>query len=149
MAAMSTKSRQVIYGGRIIGAKIRAEGAREAAQKAVREADRAAAELWSIQMEAYGGPAQPSPTIACHLPLAAIAAASKRRLEHGKRIIWPPNFADRQGSRRPRLRFRERHPYLGDTRRRPVLAFTDDLQALLVMTYMDPATICVPEPRHG
>ena len=64
MAAMSTKSRQVIYGGRIIGARIRAEGAQEAAQKAVREADRAAAELWSIQMEAHGGPAQPSPTIA-------------------------------------------------------------------------------------
>jgi hypothetical protein len=58
---MSSKSRQVIYGGQIIGAKIRAEGAREAAQKAVREADRAAADLWSIQMEAYGGPAQPSP----------------------------------------------------------------------------------------
>jgi DNA-binding transcriptional LysR family regulator len=55
MAAMGSKSREVIYGGRIIGAKIRAEGAREAAQKAVREADRAAAELWSIQMEAYGG----------------------------------------------------------------------------------------------
>jgi hypothetical protein len=54
----------VIYGGRIIGAKMRAEGAREAAQKAVRGADQAAAELWSIQMEAYGGPAQPSPTIA-------------------------------------------------------------------------------------
>jgi hypothetical protein len=64
MAAMGTKSREVIYGGRIIGVRIRAEGAREAAQKAVREADRAAAELWSIQMEAYGGPAQPSPTIA-------------------------------------------------------------------------------------
>jgi hypothetical protein len=64
MAAISTKSRQVIYGGRIIGARIRAEGAQEAAQKAVREADRAAAELWSIQVEAYGGPAQPSPTIA-------------------------------------------------------------------------------------
>jgi hypothetical protein len=60
---MSSKSREVIYGGRIIGAKIRAEGAREAAKKAVREADRAAAELWSIQMEAFGGPAQPSPTI--------------------------------------------------------------------------------------
>jgi hypothetical protein len=60
---MSTKSREVIYGGRIIGARIRAEGAREAAQKAVREADRAAAELWSIQMEGFGGPAQPSPTI--------------------------------------------------------------------------------------
>jgi hypothetical protein len=60
---MSTKSREVIYGGRIIGAKIRAEDAREAAQKAIREADRAAAELWSIQMEACGGPAQRSPTI--------------------------------------------------------------------------------------
>jgi hypothetical protein len=47
---MSTKSREVIYSGRIIGAKIRAEGAREPAQK--------------IQMEAHGGPAQPSPTIA-------------------------------------------------------------------------------------
>jgi hypothetical protein len=44
MAAMSTKSRQVIYGGRIIGARIRAKGAQEAAQKAVREADRAVAE---------------------------------------------------------------------------------------------------------
>jgi hypothetical protein len=64
MALMGSKSRAVIYGGRIIGARIRAEGAREAAQKAVREADRAAAERWSIQMEAHGGPAQPSPTIA-------------------------------------------------------------------------------------
>jgi hypothetical protein len=63
MPFMSTKSRQVIYGGRIIGAKIRAEGAWEEA-KAIRAADRAAAELWSIQMEGYGGPAQPSPTIA-------------------------------------------------------------------------------------
>ncbi len=56
----STKSREVIYGGR--GAKIRADDARQRAN--AREADRAAAELWSVQMEAYGGPAQPSPTIA-------------------------------------------------------------------------------------
>jgi hypothetical protein len=61
---MSTKSRQTIYGGRIIGARIRAEGAREAAKQAVRKADRAEAEAWSIRMEGYGGPAQPSPTIA-------------------------------------------------------------------------------------
>jgi hypothetical protein len=54
---MSTKSRQTIYGGRIIGAEIRAQGAPEAAQKAIREADRAEA-------EGYGGPAQASPTIA-------------------------------------------------------------------------------------
>ncbi len=30
---------------------------------AAREADRAEADAWSIQMEGYGGPAQPSPTI--------------------------------------------------------------------------------------
>ena len=62
--AMSTKKREVIFGGRIMGAKIRAEHARELAKKAQRDADRAEAELWSIRMEAYGGPAQPSPTIA-------------------------------------------------------------------------------------
>ena len=60
---MSTKSREVIWGGQIMGAKMRAQGAREAAKKAAREADRAEAEAWSLQMEGYGGPAQPSPTI--------------------------------------------------------------------------------------
>jgi hypothetical protein len=71
MAATGSKSREVIYGGRIIGARIRAEGAQETAKKA----DRTAAELWSIQMEAYRGPAQPSPTIGQffqHVGLAAI-----------------------------------------------------------------------------
>jgi hypothetical protein len=47
-----------------MGADIHAKGAREAAQKAGREADRAEAYAWSIRMEGYGGPAQPSPTIA-------------------------------------------------------------------------------------
>jgi hypothetical protein len=56
---MSTKSRQTIYGGRIMGAEIRAQGARAAAEKAVREE----AEGWSIRMEGCGGPAQPYPTI--------------------------------------------------------------------------------------
>src|ERR1700694_4272907 len=41
-----------------------AEGARKRAAEAIREAARAEAEAWSIQMEGYGGPAQPSPTIA-------------------------------------------------------------------------------------
>jgi len=63
IALMSTKSREVIFGSRIRGAKIRAEGARERAKQAVRDADRAEAEAWSIRMEGYGGPAQPSPTI--------------------------------------------------------------------------------------
>jgi hypothetical protein len=60
---MSTRSRQSIYGSRIKGASNRARGAREAALKALRDADRAEAEAWSIRMEGYGGPAQPSPTI--------------------------------------------------------------------------------------
>ena len=34
------------------------------AKKAAREADRAEAYAWSVRMEGYGGPAQPSPTIA-------------------------------------------------------------------------------------
>jgi hypothetical protein len=44
---VGTKSREVIFGSRIRGAKIRAEGAREEAVKAVRAADRAEAEAWS------------------------------------------------------------------------------------------------------
>jgi hypothetical protein len=61
---MSTKSRQVIFRSRITGTNIRAQGARERAEEAIRAADRAEAEAWSIRMEGYGGPAQPSPTIA-------------------------------------------------------------------------------------
>ena len=41
---MGTKSREVISGGRIMGAEIRAQSGREAADKAAREADRAEAE---------------------------------------------------------------------------------------------------------
>ena len=41
---MSTKTREVIWGGRIMGAKMRAETARQEARKAARAADRAEAE---------------------------------------------------------------------------------------------------------
>jgi hypothetical protein len=61
---VSTKSRQVIRGGRIGAAKINAESARERAKEAAREPDRAECYAWSLRMEGYGGPAQPSPTIA-------------------------------------------------------------------------------------
>ena len=48
---------------RILKARYEAsEGARKRAIQAAREADRAEAEAWSIRMEGYGGPAQPSPT---------------------------------------------------------------------------------------
>jgi hypothetical protein len=60
---VSTKSREVVYSSRVRGAKIPAEGAREEAIKAVRAADRAEAGAWSIRIEGFGGPAQPSPTI--------------------------------------------------------------------------------------
>jgi hypothetical protein len=51
MPAMSTKSREVIFGSQIAGARIRADEARKRAREAVREADRAEAEAWSIRME--------------------------------------------------------------------------------------------------
>ena len=63
IVAMSTKTRQVIWGGKIMGAELRAQCTREAARKAIRDANRAEAEAWSLRMEGYGGPAQPSPTI--------------------------------------------------------------------------------------
>lgn len=46
-----------------MGAKAHAEHAKKIALEAQREADRAVAEEWSIRMEGFGGPAQPSPTI--------------------------------------------------------------------------------------
>lgn len=51
LSRMSTMSREVIWGGRIMGARIHAEGARGRAERAIREVDRAEAEAWSV----YGG----------------------------------------------------------------------------------------------
>jgi hypothetical protein len=61
---MGGPSRRRIFGDRVNGAKISAQHARERAKEAVREADAAECLLWSEQMEGFGGPAQPSPTIA-------------------------------------------------------------------------------------
>jgi hypothetical protein len=61
---MGGKSRGRLFGDRVMGAKISARNAREQATKAAREADAAECLLWSEQMEGFGGPAQPSPTIA-------------------------------------------------------------------------------------
>ena len=51
----ATKSREVIWGGRVSAAKICAEEAR--AVEAVREADRAEADASSLRMEGFGGQA--------------------------------------------------------------------------------------------
>src|ERR1700686_2379593 len=93
---MSTKSRRTIYGSRIRGAKIRAEGAREAAKKAIREADRAEAEAWSIRMEGYGGPAQPSP------PIGACLKGGLRWLEGQCKRCKPRGSLPPDAIRRPR-----------------------------------------------
>jgi hypothetical protein len=79
---MGGPSRRRIFGDRLRGAKISAEHARERPREAVREADAAECLLWSEQMDlgvalqlksqfrlanyrtGFGGPAQPSPTIA-------------------------------------------------------------------------------------
>jgi hypothetical protein len=61
---MAGRNRQRIFGDRVKGARIGAQHARERAEQAIREADAAECLLWSEQMEGYGGPAQPSPTIA-------------------------------------------------------------------------------------
>jgi len=60
---MGGKNRQRLFGDRVMGARVRAEGARQRAKEAAREADAAECLLWSEQMEGFGGPAQPSPTI--------------------------------------------------------------------------------------
>jgi hypothetical protein len=64
---MGGPSRRRIFGDRVRGAKISADHAREQARETVREADAAECLLWSEQMEGFGGPAQPSPTIAQRL----------------------------------------------------------------------------------
>ena len=61
---MTGRNRQRILGDRVKGARIGAQHARQRVRQAIREADDAECLLWSEQMEAYGGPAQPSPTIA-------------------------------------------------------------------------------------
>jgi len=57
MPAMGTKSREVIWGGQIMGAKIHARHAREEAQKAAREADRA--EAYGVGRFKWKAPAGP------------------------------------------------------------------------------------------
>ena len=52
----ATKSREVIWGGRVSAAKICAEEARKRAVEAVREADRAEAHAWSLRMEVLRWP---------------------------------------------------------------------------------------------
>jgi hypothetical protein len=60
---MGGKSRNRIYGDKVRAAKVRLTSAQELIAAAEREAIAARCELWSAQMQGYGGPAQPSPMI--------------------------------------------------------------------------------------
>lgn len=60
---MGGKSRERVWGDLVRGAKIRVDHARKEADEAIRQRDAAECRLWSHQMEGFGGPAQPSPTI--------------------------------------------------------------------------------------
>jgi hypothetical protein len=61
---MGGRSRLRNFGNRVRSARISLQRARERAEQAAREADAAECLLWSAQMEGFGGPARPSPTIA-------------------------------------------------------------------------------------
>jgi hypothetical protein len=61
---MSGRTRERLWGDRVRAARIHADQTRKRADQAAREADAVACELWSNQMEGFGGRALPSPTIA-------------------------------------------------------------------------------------
>jgi hypothetical protein len=65
---MSTKSREVIYGGQIAGAKIRAEAARKRAVEAARDADRAEAD--ACMVDPHGGLWRPRTALTDHRPMS-------------------------------------------------------------------------------
>jgi len=61
---MGGPTRHRIFGDRRSSAQIPADHAHQQAREAARDADAAECLLWSEQMEGFGGPALPSPTIA-------------------------------------------------------------------------------------
>ena len=61
---MGGRSRDRIFGDKLRAAQIQRKAAEDEARKADDRMVAAECEIWSAQMEGYGGPAQPSPTIA-------------------------------------------------------------------------------------
>jgi hypothetical protein len=84
MHAMSPKSREVICSSRIRGAKIRAEGARERAVEAAREADRAEA---GSMLDPDGSPWRPR----------AAVADDNRRVSNGDQVSCVAALAMKRG----------------------------------------------------
>jgi len=94
------------------GREDRAEGAREEARQAIRKADRAEAEAWSIRMEGYGGPRSPRrPSRNASMAVTAgcrCNAALRNRGQHSARTRPPAaRYADletRGGAEMPVVR---------------------------------------------
>src|SRR5262245_3676408 len=61
---MGGRSRDRIFGDKLRAAKNNLRSAKDAARQADFKIAAAACEVWSAQMEGYGGPAQPSTTVA-------------------------------------------------------------------------------------
>src|SRR6516225_1138306 len=85
---MGGRSRLRIFGNRVRGARISLQRARERAELAAREADAAECLLWSAQMEGFGGPAQPSPTVARHVPACRLTRSAARPIRQSGN--WKP-----------------------------------------------------------
>ena len=98
---MGGKSRERIYGEKLQTAKNGLKSAKEGAREAARKIAAAECQLWSAQMEGYGGPAQPSPTIEealcsgyrflevkCHRCNHQGAVDLMRTRRHSKTEIW-------------------------------------------------------------
>jgi hypothetical protein len=66
MASCGTDRRNPsrVFGGRIMAAEMKADSARKGAAAKLREAAAETCQAWNYRMIGFGGPAQPSPTIA-------------------------------------------------------------------------------------
>jgi phage FluMu protein Com len=61
---MGRRNPSRVFGGRIVGAEMRADSAKKEAAAKLREAAAEICQAWNYRMIGFGGPVQPSPTIA-------------------------------------------------------------------------------------
>jgi phage FluMu protein Com len=61
---MGGRNRDRLLGGRIMAPELRADSAKKESAEKLKKAHEEACKAWNFRMLGYGGPAQPSPTIA-------------------------------------------------------------------------------------
>src|SRR3979411_57246 len=96
-----------------MGAEIRPKGAREVAQKAAREPDRAEAHAWSLRMEGYGGGSRSNAIVVSPLCLSKIKSGhiggAVRRELGGKESARPVRWHARTAHPSPTIAACGRH----------------------------------------